>query len=118
MLSLYDYGIPYIPPVHKLTPKEAAAAKAAAAKKKTESDAARLKFQQQQADNGRATYQYQMGMRYLKGDGVAQDRTKALDYLSKAAAQGNEDAKSALSNFSKLASQAETGAAPAQGSEH
>jgi TPR repeat protein len=117
-LTLYDYGVPYTPPAHKLTAQEVAAANANAAKKKTETDAAKLKFQQQQADDGKATYQYQMGMRFLHGDGVTQDRTKALDYLSKAAAQGNEDAKTALANFSKLASQSETTASTAQPEGH
>ena len=117
-MTLYDYGVPYTPPVHKLSAQEVASANANAAKKKTEADAARLKPQQQQADDGRSTGQYQMGMRYLKGDGVTQDRTKALDYLSKAAAQGNEDAKDALANFSKLASQAQTTASSAQPAGH
>jgi TPR repeat protein len=59
-------------------------------------DAIKLKFEEEQAENGRDLYQYRMGMRYLKGDGVEKDLTKASEYLRKSAAQGNQDAAKAL----------------------
>jgi hypothetical protein len=105
--TLYDYGTPYTLPARQLTPEEAAAAKAQVAKRATAGEAAKLKFDEEQADLGKDLYQYRMGMRYLIGDGVPADRSKALQYLSKSATQGNEDAKRALTKYSKDAPQEE-----------
>jgi len=98
--ALYDYGIDYYPPQRALTPEEAAAAKAQAAKRNAGADAAILKLEIEQADNGLAPYQYRLGMRYLNGNGVEKDQAKALEYLGKAAAQGNQDAAKALAKIS------------------
>jgi TPR repeat protein len=38
----------------------------------------------------------------LKGDGVPEDKDKARDYLSKAAAQGNQDAATELAKLSAV----------------
>jgi Sel1 repeat len=105
--DLYDYGLDYTPPPRQLTPEEAAAAKKEAEKRKSETKDKTLEWHQDQADKGNAYGQYRMGLRYLKGDGVPSDRAKAIDYLSKAAAQGNEEAQKELR---KLA----TGAPPPQ----
>jgi hypothetical protein len=99
-VALYDYGVDYTPPARKLTPEEAAAAKAQATKMNAGAEAAKLKFDEEQAENGRDLYQYRMGVRYLKGDGVSIDIAKARDYFSKAAAQDNQDAKRALAKLS------------------
>ena len=107
--TLYDYGTVYVPPTRKATPAEAAAAKAEAGKKLSESDAAKLKFEEEQAEKGKDRYQYKVGMRYLKGDGVPADEIKALDYLYKAAAQGNEEARKALA---KVNTEAEANGSP------
>lgn len=115
---LYDYGVDYVPPARKLTPEEAAAAKAQAAKMSSGAEAAKLKFDEEQAENGKDLYQYRMGVRYLKGDGVPIDSSKALEYFSKAAGQGNENAKKELAKIAARSSQAQTNASPAQGSEH
>ena len=116
--TLYDYGVDYTPPPRKLTPEETAAAQAEAAKTHAAADAAKLRFEQQQAEDGRELYQYRIGMRYLKGDGVPADTVKALEYLSKAAAQGNEDAKKQLTKLSTRSSQPQTNASPPQAGEH
>jgi TPR repeat protein len=55
-----------------------------------------LKFHQEEANKGNAYYQFRMGQRYLIGDGVEKDTSKACDMFLKAAAQGNEEAKAAL----------------------
>jgi len=60
-------------------------------KQKAAADAA-LKHNVDLAAKGDAYGQLRMGERYLKGEGVEKDITKALDYLSKAAAQGNSQA--------------------------
>jgi hypothetical protein len=94
--ALYDYGVDYTPPERKLTPEEAAAAKAQAVKMNAVGETAKLKFDEEQAENGKDLYQYRMGMRYLNGDGVEKDPAKASEYLEKSAAQGNQDAVKAL----------------------
>jgi hypothetical protein len=74
--------------------------KADLANKKAAADAATLKFYQERAEKGDAYGQYRMGLRYLKGEGVPKDLDKARDYLSKAAAQGNQDAATELAKLS------------------
>ena len=98
-LEQWDYGVDYTPQAHKLTPEEVAAAKKEAERKKAAGDAATLKFYQEKAEKGDAYGQYRIGMRYLKGDGVPKDLTKARDYLSKAVAQGNNEAAAELSKL-------------------
>ena len=112
--AIYDYGVDYIPPTRKLTPEEAAAAKAQAAKKNGGAEAAKLKFDEEQAEDGKDLYQYRMGVRYLKGDGVPIDTAKAIGYLSKSAEQGNQDAKKELAKLSTRPPAAQTNDAPAQ----
>jgi hypothetical protein len=103
--DLFDYGVDYTPPARQFTPAEAAAAKAEASKKNSANDAVKLKFEQEQAQDGRDLYQYRMGMRYLKGEGVEKDSAKAFDYLSKSAMRDNQDAAKALA---KIAAQKES----------
>ena len=64
--------------------------------KRTASQLKALNYNQALADKGDAYGQLRMGERYLKGDGVDKDITKARDYLSKAAAQGNIEASNLL----------------------
>ena len=118
VIALYDYGVDYIPPARKLTPEEAAAAKAQAAKTSAGAEAAKLKFDEAQAEDGKDLYQYRMGVRYLKGDGVSIGMAKALVYLTKSAEQGNQDAKKELAKLSTRPSQAQTNGSSAQPSEH
>ena len=96
--------------------QEAAEAQAAtAANKKAAADAATLKFYQERAEKGDAYGQYRMGLRYLKGEGVPKDLDKARDYLSKAAAQGNEDAAAELARLSAPELPVQTNSPPKKG---
>ncbi|MCX6922919.1 MAG: SEL1-like repeat protein [Verrucomicrobia bacterium] len=115
---LYDCGVDYVPPARKLTPEEAEAAKAQAAKVNDRAEVAKLKFDEEQAENGKDLYQYRMGVRYLKGDGVSVDKAKAVDYLTKSAGQGNRDAQRELDKLSARAPQPQTNASPAGAGEH
>lgn len=83
---------------------QARAQREAAEAKKKQLAATALQFHQDLADKGVAYGQYQMGLRYMKGDGVEKDWFKATDYLGKAAVQGRTDAAAELNKL--LASRA------------
>src|SRR3989344_2113012 len=51
---------------------------------------------QKQADSGDAGAQFDLGMRYAKGEGVPKDIVKAVEWHQKAAAQGHAKAQFAL----------------------
>ena len=51
------------------------------------------------AQTGDPELQYQLGMKYATGDGVKQDDNKAIEWFRKAAEQGHEEAKKALSLY-------------------
>ena len=55
-----------------------------------------VNFQRQNAASGNPSSQYDLGMRYLKGDGVEQDTKQAHDWLKLAAQNGNSRAKKEL----------------------
>jgi TPR repeat protein len=63
--------------------------------------AATLKHHQELADKGDPYGLYRMGKRYLEGDGVEKDPGRALGYLNKAAAAGQEDARKLVKEWSK-----------------
>ncbi|XMB67330.1 leucine-rich repeat protein [Mycoplasmatota bacterium zrk1] len=48
------------------------------------------------AETGLANAQYEVGMAFYRGESVAKDLDKALEYLSKAAGQGHEEAFNAI----------------------
>jgi TPR repeat protein len=79
----------------------AIAAKEAQLAKQTAIQLKVLKFQQDQAANGSPSAQYDLGMRYLRGDGVEKDETLARQWLEKSAAQDNAQAKAALQQYFK-----------------
>jgi TPR repeat protein len=91
--------------VKVLSPEELAALKAQAetakAHIKAKADDAVLKFQMEQAENGSPDNQYKMGLRYLTGEGVPANKSRAIDLLTKASAQGNKDAEEALAKANK-----------------
>ncbi len=58
-----------------------------------------LEFQQMRADQGSSRAQYDMGVRYLNGDGVEQDKTKAVDLFKKASAGGESMANRKLTQL-------------------
>jgi hypothetical protein len=66
---------------------------------KKEADARVLKFNQELADKGDPYGQLRMGERYLAGEGVEKDLTKAREMFQKSAAQGNADAAAALAKL-------------------
>jgi TPR repeat protein len=80
-----------------------------------------LQEQIEQANAGDADAQYGVGIKYLNGQGVHQNRKEATRWLEKAAASGHEGAKDKLQRmqdqeeqFEKLLSQAEAGDLEAQ----
>lgn len=83
----------------RMTAEEITARNASSAAKRD----AELKHHQALAAQGDAYGQLRMGERYLKGDGVEEDRALAMEYLSKAAAQGNESAKDTLKDITRSA---------------
>ena len=60
-----------------------------------------VEYQKQRAEEGSATSQYDLGMRYLKGDGVEKDLELARKWLTKSAEGGNSQAKEKLSDLDK-----------------
>lgn len=62
-------------------------------------EANRLKFTLDQATNGVASAQYELGLRYLEGRGVEKDELAARSWLEKAAGKGHTYAKRALANL-------------------
>ena len=63
---------------------------------KTEMVRKTIEFQTKRADEGFATAQYDLGLRYLTGDGVRRNRDAALLWLRKAADQGHTQAAKKL----------------------
>lgn len=63
---------------------------------KAETEAKVIAWQMKQADAGYASAQYDVGLRYLTGNGVEKDADKAISYLKKAASQGHTQAQKRL----------------------
>jgi TPR repeat protein len=53
-------------------------------------------FQKERAAAGKASFQYDLGVRYLEADGVEQDLEAARKWLSAAANQGHDQARQKL----------------------
>jgi TPR repeat protein len=60
------------------------------------SDKKALEFQKQRAQAGSASAQYDLGMRYLNGNGVEKNLDEAKQWFEKSAAQGNSMATKKL----------------------
>jgi TPR repeat protein len=80
-----------------------------------------LEEQLEQANDGDADAQYGVGIKYLKGQGVKQDRREAMMWFERAAVSGHEGAQDKLSrmqdqekDFKQLLSKAEAGDLKAQ----
>lgn len=58
-----------------------------------------LEFQKRRAASGSPVAQYDLGLRYLSGDGVEQDREQARRLLLKSAEGGNADARLRVSQL-------------------
>jgi TPR repeat protein len=57
------------------------------------------------ANEGLDVPQFNLGLRYLEGQGVPKDYAKAVEYLKKSAAQGNNDAQDKLNELAKNSNQ-------------
>lgn len=60
-----------------------------------------VEFQKRRAAEGYATAQYDLGVRYLKGDGVEKNPEEARKWLEAAAKQGNSMATQKLAELEK-----------------
>ena len=60
-----------------------------------------IEFQKKRAEAGAPTAQYDLGMRYLNGDGVEKDLDLAKKWLSAAATNGNSQAAKKLETLSE-----------------
>lgn len=58
-----------------------------------------VEFQKRRAAQGSATAQYDLAIRYLKGDGVELDEQKGRELLESAAKNGHSQAKKKLDEF-------------------
>jgi TPR repeat protein len=80
--------------------------KVAAQKSKSERDL--LEWQKKRAEGGSDNAQYELGMRYLTGNGVDQDEKVGKEWIEKAAKNGNAKAAKKLEDMkSETASPAE-----------
>jgi hypothetical protein len=60
-----------------------------------------IAFLKQRAEAGKAAFQYELGLRYPKGDGVERELDLARKWLAAAAKQGHEQAKKRLEGMDK-----------------
>jgi TPR repeat protein len=81
-------------PAPAVDPERAKAEKEAAAKRTVE-------FQKKRAEAGSASAQYDLALRYLKGDGVEKDLAAAKKWLAAAAKNGHTLAAKKLEEVSK-----------------
>ena len=99
------------PPASGALPTKPAAPAAGAAaqrpavdiEKQNEMAAKRVEYQKKKAEEGVDYAQYDLGIRYLTGDGVEKDPKVAEQWLKKAAAQGHADAKKKLEEIQAAA---------------
>jgi TPR repeat protein len=66
---------------------------------KAEADKKLLTYQMGRAEAGSESAQYELGLRYLAGNGVAKDEKIGLEWLNKAATNGSSLAKRKLSEI-------------------
>ena len=55
-----------------------------------------------QATNGSSSAEYSLGLRYLNGQGVETNKALAIEWLRKAAAQGNTEASNRLEKLATV----------------
>lgn len=60
-----------------------------------------IDFQKKRADEGSATAQFDLGNRYLTGDGVTKNRDAALQWFRKSADQGHTQASKKIEELQK-----------------
>ena len=98
---------PTPPPLPGSTPSAAppAVSPQAQEKNKAEKEAAlkrTIDFQKKRAEDGSATAQYDLGKRYLTGDGLEKNLPEARKWFEAAAKQGHEAAAARLEEVKKL----------------
>ena len=76
-------------------------AKVRAEKQKSESDL--IKYHRQRAEAGSDNAQYELGMRYLAGNGIAKDEKLGREWLEKSAQAGNAKAVKKLEELGPAA---------------
>lgn len=76
--------------------------KAKVAAEKEEAKQRLVAYQKDRAEQGSARSQYDVGLRYLAGDGVVQDVKVGREWLKKSAAQGNDDAVAKLKELDEV----------------
>jgi TPR repeat protein len=82
-------------------------AKVAAQKSKSERDL--LEWQKKRAEAGSDNAQYELGVRYLTGNGVDKDEKVGMEWLTKAAKSGNFQAKKKLEELKNEAGESKLG---------
>ncbi|MBI2929249.1 MAG: sel1 repeat family protein [Verrucomicrobia bacterium] len=90
---------PAAPPTVVVQPPPVDPAKAAAAKE--EQVRKTVEFQKKRAEQGSPLAQYDLGLRYLKGDGVTQSLDLAKHWFARAATNGNSMAARRLEELKK-----------------
>ena len=83
----------------KPTPPVPAAALAGSDFDKAEVEKRVISFQKQRAQEGSASAAYELGLRYLKGDGVEKDAERARQWLALAAKGGSSSAQKKLAEL-------------------
>ncbi len=97
LVYILDHGVPCPAPIPLISDQVQIAKQAQV----SEAAAKVLKWQLQEATNGAAHAQCSIGLRYLRGDGLPQDKTLARVWLQKSADQGNSEAISGLQKLPK-----------------
>lgn len=102
----YDFGLPFTgnkadyKAIFKVTPsgiKRVPNFKPQELKQETDAEIRRIvEFQRKRAGEGSAVAQFDLGMRYITGDGVEPDETKGIGLVKEAANAGNKRAQSFL----------------------
>jgi hypothetical protein len=88
----YDVGVPYYPPAVQLTAAQIAA-------KKAVTDSNVVVFVRSTATNGDVASQCELGERYMRGDGVPQDKKTGQMWLERAELGGSIEASNDLQAF-------------------
>ncbi len=84
---------------------------AAVAAQKSQTDKNLIEFQKKRAEAGSDNAQYELGLRYLNGNGVPQDDKLAREWLGKSAKSGHQLAAKKLKELKPLPASA-TASAP------
>jgi hypothetical protein len=95
-----ETGTPSISPASQTNAVQSAPPKTAA--ENSAQNQRVIEFQTKQAEAGSPQFQYEVGIRYLKGDGVLQNEERGRNWLLKSAKQGNNAAYATMKNTDYL----------------